>query len=137
MSNAAERPTDPLSEAAEAAYWACFFDQGRGTFSPWSKKGGMKIRVESQDRKLLKDLQQAFGGVVTRSRAPYERQWGSLTMYAWSISGKPAREMVTRVLPYLRRRRAIAEAWLESYPNGRGSEHQTEAGHSLQLVHGA
>jgi hypothetical protein len=77
MSNAAERPTDPLGEAAEAGYWACFFDQGRGTFTPWTKKGGMKIRVESQDKTLMEDLQRTFGGLVTRSRGPYQRQWGA------------------------------------------------------------
>jgi hypothetical protein len=130
------RPS-PISETAEAGYWACFFDQGRSTFTPWDKKGGMKIRVESHDRALLEDLQLAFGGAVTRSRAPYERQWGALTLYAWSISGQPAREMVNRVLPYLRRRRAIAEAWLKSYPNDRATGHQTVAGHPLHLVHGA
>jgi hypothetical protein len=116
MSNAAERPTDPLTEAAEAAYWACFFDQGRGTFTPWSKKGGMKIRVESQDRQLLKQLQAAFGGSLSRSRGPYERQWSGRVMYALTISGTPARQMVTRVLPHMKnpRRREVAETWLTS-----------------------
>jgi hypothetical protein len=116
MSNAAERPTDPLSEAAEAAYWACFFDQGRGTFTPWNKKGGMKIRVESQDKQILKDLQQEFGGHITRAREPYERQWGSRILWAWSISGREARAMVNLVLPHMRRRQEMAEAWLRSYP---------------------
>ena len=67
MNNAAEPPTDPLGEAAEAGYWACFFDQGRGTFTPWDKKGGMKIRVESQDKQLLKQLQRAWGGTISRT----------------------------------------------------------------------
>jgi hypothetical protein len=118
MSNAAERPTDPLSEAAEAGYWACFFDQGRGTFTPWNKKGGMKIRVESQDKQLLKDLQRAWGGTISRSRGPHQRQWGGRTMHAWTISGKPARAMVSRVLPHMKnpRRREVAEEWLRSYP---------------------
>jgi hypothetical protein len=104
------------AENSEAAYWACFFDQGRGTFTPWDKRGGMKIRVESYDKRLLKDLQRSFGGLVSRTRAPFERQWGARTMHCWSISGAPAREMIERVLPYMRRRREIAEAWLKSFP---------------------
>jgi hypothetical protein len=105
MSNAGERPIDPLGEAAEAGYWACFFDQGRGTFTPWDKKGGMKIRVESQDRQLLKDLQRAIGGALSRSRAPYQRQWGARTLWALSISGTPALSMVTSVLPHMKNQR--------------------------------
>jgi hypothetical protein len=102
--------------STEAAYWACFFDQGRGTFTPWSKKGGMKLRVESQDKSLLADLQRVFGGLVTRSRRPFERQWGSRSLYCWQANGPTARQTIARVLPYLRRRREIADAWLRSYP---------------------
>jgi hypothetical protein len=102
-----------------AAYWACFLDQGRGSFTAWTPKGGMKIRVESQDKALLKDLQRSFGGLVTRSRAPFERQWGARVLYAWGISGTPARAMIERLLPYMRRRREVAEAWLKSYPADR------------------
>jgi hypothetical protein len=110
MSNAAE--------AAEAAYWACFFDQGRGTFTPWTPKGGMKIRVESHGKQILKQLQHAWGGRISRSREPYQRQWGSRVMNAWTISGKPARDMVTSVSPHMKnpRRRAVVEDWLRSYP---------------------
>jgi hypothetical protein len=50
----------------------------------------MKIRVESQDQQLLKDLQRAIGGALSRSRAPYQRQWGARTLWALSISGTPA-----------------------------------------------
>jgi hypothetical protein len=119
-----------------AAYWACFLDQGRGTFTPWTKKGGMKVRVESHDKQLLKDLQRSFGGLVTRSRAPFERQWGARTMSCWSISGAAARAMIERLLPYMRRRREVAEAWLNSFPTA-GSRHQTELAAALHLVHGA
>jgi hypothetical protein len=107
-----------MTEDAEAAYWACFFDLGRGTFTGWNPRGGQKVRVESHDKQLLKDLQLAFGGHVTRAREPYERQWSGRIMHAWTICGQPARTMVTRVLPHMkrRRRREIAEAWLRSYP---------------------
>jgi hypothetical protein len=76
----------------------------------------MKVRVESQDRQLLKQLQAAFGGSVSRSRGSYERQWSCRVMYALTISGTPARQMVTRVLPHMKnpRRREVAEAWLSS-----------------------
>jgi hypothetical protein len=116
MSNAAEHPTDPLGEAAEAGYWACFFDQGRGTFTPWTKKGGMKVRVESQDKQLLKQLQRVWGGLVTRSRGPYQRQWGARALHCWQVCGPAARQTITRVLPYMRRRREVASACLRSYP---------------------
>jgi hypothetical protein len=124
MSNAAERPIDPLGEAAEAGYWACFFDQGRGTFTPWTPKGGMKIRVESHGKQILKQLQRAWGGTISRAREPHERQWGSRIMWAWTICGQPARAMVSRVLPHMkrRRRREIVEAWLRSYPAERPAE---------------
>jgi hypothetical protein len=116
MSNAAERPIDPLGEAAEAGYWACFFDQGRGTFTPWTPKGGMKIRVESHGKQILKQLERAWGGTITRSREPYQRQWGSRVMNAWTICGQPARTMVSSVLPQMKspRRREVAESWLSS-----------------------
>jgi hypothetical protein len=100
---------------AEAAYWACFFDQGRGTFTPWNKKGGMKIRVESQDKSLLEDLQRAFGGLVARSRRPYQRQWGARSLYCWQANGSTARQTIARLLPYMRRRGKVAEEWLSSY----------------------
>jgi hypothetical protein len=118
MSNAAESSTDPLTEAAEVGYWACFFDQGRGTFTPWTPKGGMKIRVEGHGKQLQKQLQHVWGGHISRSREPNVRQWGSRIMWAWTICGQPARQMVARVLPHMKspRRRAIAEAWLKSYP---------------------
>jgi hypothetical protein len=124
MSNAAERPIDPLGEAAQAGYWACFFDQGRGTFTPWTPKGGMKIRVESHGKQILKQLQRAWGGTISRAREPHERQWGSRIMWAWTICGQPARAMVSRVLPHMkrRRRREIVEAWLRSYPAERPAE---------------
>jgi hypothetical protein len=101
-----------------SAYWACFLDMGRGTFAPWNKKGGMKVRIEAQDRRLLKQLQSAFGGSLSRSRGPYERQWGARVLYALTISGHPARQMIAKVLPHMRRRRAVAEVWLKSYPAG-------------------
>ena len=125
-----------LGEAAEAGYWACFFDQGRGTFTPWDKKGGMKIRVESQDKALLKDLQRTFGGLITRSRGPFERQWGASVMHCWQVCGVMARKTIVRLLPYMRRRREAAEAWLKSFPTAvpRGTRPRPV---TLQLVHGA
>src|SRR5687768_636763 len=119
---------------ATNAYWACFVDMGRGTFQHWTSKGGIKFRVESHERQLLKQLQLAYGGTIARSRRPYQRQWSAYTLYAWTITGVQAVEMINSLMPYLRRRDDVAKAWLKSLPNGRPTGHQTVAGPQLLLV---
>lgn len=97
----------------ENAYWACFFDQGRGCFRT-KARGGNFVDVVSENLELLRDLRRTFGG-SSLDLSTSTGGWGSQPLFCWRICGYAARAMARRVIPYMRRRREVVEAWLAAY----------------------
>ena len=101
METTGRKPTDDWS--SWIPYVAGFLD-GEGCFGS-STRGGIYVCVTNTYPWILRDLQRAFGGRISRHNWPSKKDRSA---WKWRVYGSAAVAVCLRVLPFLREKRAQA-----------------------------